>query len=55
MGGIPLWMARILSAERVYKTSFSKYGTAYCTLIFPETYLTKSTKDKEIITNGSNI
>ena len=35
-GGIPLWMARVLSREQIYKTSFSKYGTAYSTLIFTE-------------------
>ena len=34
-GGIPLWMTEVLSAEHVYKTSFSKYGTAYQTMIFP--------------------
>ena len=34
-GSIPLWMVRILSAEHIYKTSFSKYGTAYRTLIYP--------------------
>ena len=28
-GGIPLWMAHTLSHEHIYKTSFSKYGTAY--------------------------
>ena len=28
-GGIPLWMVDILSQEKIYKTSFSKYGTAY--------------------------
>lgn len=28
-GGIPLWMTEILSEEHIYKTSFSKYGTAY--------------------------
>ena len=38
-GGIPLWMARVLSSEHIYKTSFSKYGTAYRTLIFPEIYM----------------
>lgn len=37
-GGIPLWMTKILSEERIYKTSFSKYGTAYRTLIFPQTH-----------------
>lgn len=42
-GGIPLWMAKLLSQERIYKTSFSKYGTAYQQLIFPQ---------KERITNG---
>lgn len=35
-GGIPLWMTRILTQEQLYKTSFSKYGTAYQTLIFPQ-------------------
>ncbi len=34
--GIPLWMTRVLSRERIYKTSFSKYGTAYQTIIFPQ-------------------
>ena len=28
-GGLPIWMARILSEQGVFKTSFSKYGTAY--------------------------
>ena len=28
-GGIPLWMARVLSEQQAYKTSFSKYGSAY--------------------------
>lgn len=35
-GAIPLWMTRILTREQLYKTSFSKYGTAYQTLIFPK-------------------
>lgn len=35
-GGIPLWMTRVLSQQRIYKTSFSKYGTAYQSIIFPE-------------------
>lgn len=34
-GGIPLWMTHILNAQHIYKTSFSKYGTAYQRLIFP--------------------
>ncbi len=28
-GGLPLWMSHALNAQRVYKTSFSKYGAAY--------------------------
>lgn len=28
-GGIPLWMTQVLSEQRIFKTSFSKYGTAY--------------------------
>lgn len=35
-GGIPLWMTRVLSAEKIYKTSFSKYGTAYEKIIYPK-------------------
>lgn len=34
-GGIPIWMTEILSREKLYKTSFSKYGTAYRTIIYP--------------------
>lgn len=36
MGGIPLWMARVLSREQIYKTRYSKYGSAYSSLIFPK-------------------
>lgn len=35
-GGIPLWMTRTLTENHIYKTSFSKYGTAYKTLIHPK-------------------
>ena len=31
---IPLWLTSWLSEEKIYKTSFSKYGTAYQTMIF---------------------
>lgn len=34
-GGMPLWMARFLSEQRIFKASFSKYGAAYQALIFP--------------------
>ena len=29
-GGIPLWMTDFLTRNHIYKTSFSKYGEAYC-------------------------
>lgn len=35
-GGLPLWLTAFLSREKIYKASFSKYGTAYKTLIFPQ-------------------
>lgn len=53
-GGIPLWMARALSEERLYKTSFSKYGTAYARYILPQEF-PKSLQSKEILIHGSNI
>ncbi len=34
-GGMPVWMTHILSEMRLYKTSYSKYGTAYSSLIYP--------------------
>lgn len=34
-GGIPLWMVKVLSANEIYRTSYSKYGEAYKALIFP--------------------
>ncbi len=54
-GGIPLWMVEVLSREKIFKTSFSKYGTAYSNLIFPEIYSPNSIKQKEIITNGCTV
>lgn len=35
-GGIPLWMVRILSENKIYRTTFSKYGTAYKNIILPK-------------------
>jgi len=35
-GGIPLWMTHCLTEQKLYKTSFSKYGTAFASLIFPK-------------------
>lgn len=28
-GGIPLWLTSFLTQNKIYKTSFSKYGNAY--------------------------
>ena len=33
-GGIPLWLVHWLTRNQIYKTSFSKYGTAYQTMIY---------------------
>ena len=49
-GGIPLWMTRVLSSQHIYKTSFSKYGTAYQTIIYPQLHGAKAQKC-EVITN----
>lgn len=35
-GGIPLWLVETMSREHIYKTSFSKYGTAYQKTIFQQ-------------------
>lgn len=35
-GSIPLWMTEALTRMELHKTSFSKYGRAYETLIFPK-------------------
>ena len=48
-GGIPLWMSDVLSREKIYKTSFSKYGTAYKTLIFPKNNIINSYNMLEVI------
>ncbi len=51
-GGIPLWMTEVLSKEKIYKTSFSKYGTAYRTLIFPQNHKMNSYNMLEVSTNA---
>lgn len=51
-GGIPLWMTEVLSREKIYKTSFSKYGTAYKTLIFPQTHKINSYNMLEVTRNA---
>lgn len=37
-GAMPLWMSHVLNREGIYRTSFSKYGTAYSRLIFPRQF-----------------
>lgn len=32
-GAIPLWLVHFFSEQKIYKTSFSKYGTAYQTIM----------------------
>jgi len=34
---IPLWLVKILSRNKIYKTSFSKYGTAYTLMLKDKT------------------
>lgn len=51
-GGIPLWMTQVLSKEKIYKTSFSKYGTAYGMLIFPRMHKTNPYHMLEVATNA---
>lgn len=51
-GGIPLWMTHVLSEEKIYKTSFSKYGTAYGMMIFPQTHKINPYHMLEVATNA---
>ena len=51
-GGIPLWMTEVLSREKIYKTSFSKYGTAYRTLIFPQNHIINEHNMLEVAINA---
>lgn len=37
-GAMPLWLTEALTKERICKTAFSKYGTAYQNLIFKEVF-----------------
>ena len=34
-GAIPLWMVEVLSKNKIYKTSFSKYGRTYTDYLLP--------------------
>ena len=33
VGSIPLWMTQVLSQEQIFRTSYSKYGSAYQRMI----------------------
>ena len=48
MGGIPLWMTKVLSENGILRTSFSKYGNAYKQMVLgkePEIYTALSMRD----------
>lgn len=51
-GGVPLWLTKVLSEEKIYKTSFSKYGTAYQRLIFPQNHTINAHNMLEVTTNA---
>lgn len=41
-GAMPLWLVKFLSENHIYKTSFSKYGTAYTTMMQRNAIILKS-------------
>jgi len=51
-GGVPIWMTQILSMEKIYKKSYSKYGTAYAKLIFPQSHTINPYNRLEVTTNA---
>ncbi|MCD7756933.1 MAG: VTC domain-containing protein, partial [Clostridiales bacterium] len=49
-GGYPLWMTRLLTEGRIYRTSFSKYGAAYEQMIYPKTHIvTPSVTERSLL------
>ena len=50
-GAIPLWMVKLLSEGKIYKTPFSKYGRAYIETVLPN-LSDFSNKTKEIHINA---
>ena len=54
-GGIPMWMVQVLSERQIYKAWFSKYGTAYQTLIYPQLKGGNARNIKEEVTHARNI
>ncbi len=53
-GGIPLWMTEVLSAQHIYKTSFSKYGTAYTQYILPAELRIRARAAQDALAQSSN-
>lgn len=51
-GGIPLWMSSILTENRVFKTSFSKYGTAYRMMLKEELQKGDNFYDKRLVSGA---
>jgi len=43
LGGIPIWLARTLSAHSIYPTNFSKFGTCYTA------YISKQPKEERAV------
>lgn len=39
-GAVPMWLVELLNAQRIYKHSFSKYGTAYQRMLAERTIYT---------------
>ncbi len=40
-GAMPLWLCDLLSENRIYPTSFSKYGACYRDYLYPRMRLEK--------------
>ena len=46
-GAIPLWLTQLLTQEHIFKTSFSKYGVAYMTMIYPFSNAAQPTEGRD--------
>jgi len=55
-GGIPLWMVSFLSENKIYKTSFSKYGCAYGEMLLQKSELKEQNynKTRGVLCHASN-
>lgn len=45
-GGIPMWMTDFLTSQKIYKTSFSKYGAAYKDMLQSNKNIAAHSNDK---------